>query len=132
MMTIDVAGFRTRFPEFADDTEYPDARIQLFIDDSVTIYIGSDEKRWGGKYDYAQSHLVAHLLVSAEATEAGDSSVKVGPVSSKSAGGVSVTRAVATKNRSDGDDFYMGTVYGQRFLMIRNSCFAPVVVANTL
>lgn len=131
-MAITVSKFRTRFPEFADETEYPEERIQLFIDDSVEIYIGSDEKRWGGKYDYAQSYLVAHLISSGEASEAGDSSVKVGPVSSKSAGGVSVTRAVATKDRSDGDDFYMGTVYGQRFLMIRNSSFAPVLVANTL
>lgn len=131
-MTVTVAEFRTRFPEFADDTEYPDARIQLFIDDTQLAYIGTDEKRWGGKYNYAQAYLAAHLLVTAEASSAGDSSVKVGPVSSKSAGGVSVTRAVASKDRSDGDDFYMGTVYGQRFMMIRNQCFAPVLVANLL
>ena len=131
-MAIDIATLRTRFPEFYDNTEYPDARIQIFIDDSSLIYIGTDEKRWNGKYNYAQSYLVAHLLITAEASEAGDSSVKVGPVSSKSAGGVSVTRAVATKNRSEGDDFYMGTVYGQRFMMIRNTCFAGVLVANQL
>lgn len=131
-MSIDVSTFRTRFPEFSDNAEYPDARIQLFIDDSVQVYMGTDENRWGGKYDYAQAHLVAHLLSAGTASEAGDSSVKVGPVSSKSAGGVSVSRAVVAKDRSDGDDFYMGTVYGQRFLMIRNTCFAPVLVASQL
>jgi len=131
-MTINVTKFRARFPEFSDNTEYPDTRIEIFIEDSSAIFIGTDENRWNGKYDYAQAHLVAHLLTVATASEVGDISVKVGPVSSKSAGGVSVTRAVATKDRSDGDDFYMGTVYGQRFLMIRNTCFAPVLVANQL
>ena len=132
MMAITVDKFRARFPEFTDDTVYPDARIEIFIEDAQLVYMGADEKRWSGKYDYAQAHLAAHLLVSGEASEAGDSSVKVGPVSSKSAGGVSVTRAVATKDRSDGDDFYTGTVYGQRFLMIRNTCFAGVLVVNKL
>jgi hypothetical protein len=131
-MAVTVAAFRARFPEFSDDVTYPDSRVEIFIEDSQLIYMGADEKRWSGKYDYAQAYLVAHLLITAEASEAGDSSVKVGPVSSKSAGGVSVTRAVATKDRSDGDDFYMGTVYGQRFLMIRNACFAGVLVANKL
>jgi len=131
-MAVTVAAFRARFPEFTDDTVYPDARIDIFIEDSQLIYMGADENRWQGKYNYAQAYLVAHLLITAESSEAGDSSVKVGPVSSKSAGGVSVTRAVATKDRSDGDDFYMGTVYGQRFLMTRNVCFVGVVVGNQL
>jgi len=131
-MAVTVAAFRARFPEFSDDVTYPDSRVEIFIEDSQLIYMGADENRWLGKYDYAQAYLVAHLLITAEASEAGDSSVKVGPVSSKSAGGVSVTRAVATKDRSDGDDFYMGTVYGQRFLMTRNVCFVGVVVGNQL
>ena len=129
-MAVTVALFRTRFPEFSDDVIYPDQRIEIFIEDAKLIYMGTDENRWLGKYNYAQAYLTAHLLITAETSEAGDSSVKVGPVSSKSAGGVSVTRAVATKNRSDGDDFYMGTVYGQRFLMTRNVCFVPVLVGN--
>ena len=131
-MAVTVAAFRARFPEFSDDVTYPDSRVEIFIEDSQLIYMGADENRWLGKYDYAQAYLVAHLLITAEASEAGDSSVKVGPVSSKSAGGVSVSRAVATKDRSDGDDFYMGTVYGQRFLMTRNVCFVGVVVGNQL
>jgi len=131
-MAVTVAEFRARFPEFVDETEYPDARIEIFIGDSQLVYIGTDENRWGGKYNYAQAYLVAHLLVTAEASEAGDASVKVGAVSSKSAGGVSVTRAVNAKDRSDADDFYMGTAYGQRFIMIRNQTFVGVLVANVL
>ena len=60
-MATDVATFRVRFPEFEDDTEYPDARIQLFLDDTVAIYMGSDENRWCNKYDIAQAYLAAHL-----------------------------------------------------------------------
>ncbi len=131
-MTVTVTEFRTRFPEFADDMEYPDERIQLFIDDSINIYLGAGELRWGGKYNYAQAHLVAHLLTAGELSEAGDASVNVGPISSKSAGGVSVTRSVSSNNRSEAEDFYMTTVYGQRFLMIRNQSFAGVLVGNQL
>jgi len=131
-MSTSVATFRARFPEFSDDTEYTDARVQLFLDDSANCYMGLDESRWCGKYDYAQAHLAAHLLTIGTSAEAGDSSVKSGPVSSKSAGGVSVTRAIVAKNRSDADDFYMGTTYGQQFLNIRNTCFAGVMIANCL
>jgi hypothetical protein len=41
-------------------------------------------------------------------------------------------RAVVAKDRSDMDDFYMGTSYGQQFLIIRNTCFVGVLVANCL
>ena len=55
-MSTDVLTFRTRFPEFSDDTEYTDARIQLFLDDAADCYIGTDENRWCGKYDKAQAY----------------------------------------------------------------------------
>ena len=128
-MSINVATFRARFPEFDDDTDYPDARIQIFIDDS-TIYIGSDETHWNGKYDYVQAYVTAHLLTNATNTEVGDTNAKVGPVTSKSAGGVSVTRSVTTKDTGEGDDFFRGTSYGQQYLVTRNMCFAGVMVAN--
>lgn len=131
-MATDVPTFRIRFPEFSDNTEYPDARIQLFLDDAVNCYMGTDENRWCNKYDYAQAYLAAHLLTVGTASEAGDSSVKSGPISSKSAGGVSVTRAVVAKDRSDTDDFYMSTTYGQQFLNIRNACFVGAITANCL
>lgn len=128
-MATDVATFRVRFPEFADDTEYPDARIQLFLDDAA-CYIGSDESRWCSKYDLAQAYLAAHLLTVGTNTEIGSSASTAGPISSKTVGGVSVTRAVNAKDRSDADEFYSSTSYGQQFLIIRNSCFVGVLVAN--
>lgn len=128
-MAVDLATFRTRFPEFSDDTEYPDATVQLFLDDAQQD-IGSDENRWCGKYDRAHAYLAAHLLTVGSKTELGDSSSSAGTIQSKSAGGVSVSRAVAVKSRSDADEFYMTTSYGQSFVVIRNGCFIGVLVAN--
>lgn len=126
-MAIDVAGFRARFPEFEDDIIYPDARVQVMLDDAVLLGLGDDENHWQGKYDIAHAYLAAHYLVLAIRTEAGDSSAVVGPVVSKTAGQVSVTKSVTTKDRSDGDDLLASTMYGMRFLSIRNSCFSGII-----
>jgi|GEM_PF-2331211 len=120
--------FILRFPEFDDLDFYPIPRIEMFINDTL-IHMGSDETRWCGKYDYAQAYLAAHLLTSGSNTEYGDTSTSTGPISSKSADGVSVGRAVATKDRSEADDFYMGTSYGQRFITVRDSCLVGVLTA---
>jgi len=48
-MTASVASMRTRFPEFSDESEFPDGRLQMFLDDAVTLYLGDDEARWRGK-----------------------------------------------------------------------------------
>ena len=130
-MTISINDFRTRFPEFADDTEYPDARIQLFIEDSALIYMGEDENRWCGKYDVAQAYLTAHLLTVATWSEVGDVNSKLGVVTSKSAGGVSVGRAyTGSPGSSDDDEWFKSTSYGMRYLSIRNSCFVGVLVVT--
>lgn len=128
MITPDIV--RTRFPEFCDDCVYEDDRIQMFIDDTVALYMGEDEERWCNKYDIAQAYLTAHLLTTGTASEAGDSAAKAGNIASKSAGGVSVSRNVATKDRSDADDFFASTTYGQQYMVIRNSCFIGVLTAT--
>lgn len=131
-MAVTVSEFRTRFPEFSDSAEYSDARINLFIDDT-TLYIGNQENHWCGHYNKAQAYLAAHLLVSATETEASGgvgTSAKVGVVTSKSAGGVSVTRSVSTKERSDQDEFFMTTPYGQNYIVIRSTCFVGVAVTG--
>jgi len=131
-MTVSITDIRTRFPEFSDDTEYPDPTIQLFIDDAVNVFMGTDEVRWGGKYDYALAYLTAHLLASGENTELGDTSASSGPISSKSVAGVAVAYAVVAKDRSEGDSFLASTSYGQRYITIRNRCFVGVLIANQL
>lgn len=130
-MATNLATFRIRFPEFADNTEYPDARVQIFLDDAQND-LGNDESRWNGKYDKAHAYLAAHLLTVGSKTELGESNANSGAVTSKSAGGVSVSKSVVAKDRSDLDDWYMSTSYGQQFLIIRNLCFVGVMVANCL
>ena len=130
-MVATVSDFRTRFPEFSDNTEFTDSRVQLMLDDA-TLYMGTDEQRWCNKYNIAQSYLAAHLLTESERTGAGDSNVKAGAIVSKSAGGVSVTRQASTQVRSDVDNFYMSTAYGHRFILIRDGCFVGMTVAAIL
>ena len=131
-MAITIADFRTRFPEFCDRTLYPDARIQLFIDDTV-CWMGTDENHWcssGQKYNYAQAYLTAHLLTKGTNSSAGDSSGAAGPITSKTAGGVSVTRSsIDTSNMSTTDADFSSTTYGQRYMEIRDQCFIGMLPA---
>lgn len=131
-MAITVAQFRVRFEEFSDEDLYTDTKIEMLIEDSILVYMGDQESRWCGKYNYAQAYLVAHLLKASTDTAAGDSNSKAGSITSKSAGGVSVSRGSVSKDRSDQDDFLSSTAYGQQFLIVRRSCFAGVLVANGL
>ena len=127
-MATDIATFRVRFPEFNDNTEFPDARIQLFLDDA-TLYMGTDESHWRGKYDTPQAYLAAHLLTLGTNSEAGDNSSQSGSITSKSAGGVSVSMSSPTISRSEIDSYLATTVYGQQYMNIRNLCFPGVSVA---
>ncbi len=123
--------FRDRFPEFCDKTDYPDNRVSLFIDDTL-LYVGEDENHWGGvkNYNRAQAYIAAHLLYKASKSEAGDNSGSSGPIVSKSAGGVSVSRASANlQNKTSSEIDLMSTVYGTEFISIRDMCFAGVMVA---
>lgn len=128
-MTTTVAEFRIRFPAFSDPVTYPDPVIQLYLDDAANIYMGLDEARWCGKYNYAQAYLAAHLLVIGTKESAGQSGANAGPISAKTAGGVSVTRAVTVKEQSTQDEFLNTTSYGQQFLIVRNTCFVGVTTS---
>jgi hypothetical protein len=129
-MVASVDDLRTRFPEFVDDTMYSEDRIQLFLDDAILLYIGSDESRWLGKYNIVHCLLCAHLLTVGISTELGDTSANTGEIVSKTVGSVSVSRAIVPKNRSDMDNFFISTSYGQQFLNIRNTTFATVILGN--
>ena len=129
-MAATIESFKLRFPEFADDSECPDLRIDMYLNDAIILYLGTDEKRWNTSYNIAQEYLAAHLLAMAAKTEAGNTAANSGPITSKSAGGVSVTRAANSKERSDADDFLMQTAYGQQYIVIRNRTFVGVRVAT--
>jgi hypothetical protein len=123
--------FRIRFPEFSDDQEYSDARITLFLDDAI-CFIGNSAARWCSQclFDKAKCYLAAHLLWKATLTEAGDTTSSLGSITTKTAGGVSVTRSAGTTDRSLSDDFYASTPYGIQYMNIRNRCFVGVLTAR--
>ena len=110
---IDPASFKTRFPEFAAES---DPRIQLFIDDSIIIL---NPVFWDTKYDLGLSYLTAHYLTLANKSEAG-SIVAKGAVNSRSVDGASVSYNRVTPT-DESDSYYAYTTYGQRYLALRKT-----------
>lgn len=119
MITPD--DLRTRYPEFTDIIEYPEARVEMFIMDA-TDDIGTIESHWLNEYRYnrALSALCAHYLILAAMSEYGDTNAKY-PVIQKTAGGVSISYSgLAGASRSDYIKRLSSTTYGQEFLAIRD------------
>ena len=110
---IDPASFKTRFPEFAAES---DPRIQLFIDDSVIVL---NYAFWGTKYDLGLSYLTAHYLTLANKSEAGSVTSK-NPIGGRTVDGVAVTYTPATPV-DQGDAYLAYTTYGQRYLALRKT-----------
>lgn len=115
-MAITPALFKIRFPEF-DSVD--DARIQIYIDDSVLIV---NENYWGVKYNLGLYYLTAHYLALAISNEAIVSSGPAppgltGPVSSRSVGDSSISYS---NNPADGDasKYLSQTSYGAHFLYL--------------
>ena len=121
---ITVADLRAKFPEVSDTMTYPDAVLQRAIDEAVFI-MDTDESPWCDGYDLASGYLSMHIWSVQDATGVGDKGSKIGNITSKSAGGVSVGRAspTAASSLSLGDAEYASTSYGNSFMRIRNSCF---------
>jgi hypothetical protein len=128
---INPDDLRTRFPEFADNTEYSDARIEMFICDAIDD-MGSVESHWQGEYRYnkALSYLSAHYLVLATDSEYGDTNAKY-PIIQKTAGGVSLSYSgLAGASRTDYIKRLSSTTYGQEFLSIRGRSFVGSLVVT--
>lgn len=117
---ITPTSFKVRFPEFA---AVADARIQLFIDDSV---LSLNEVVWGTKYDLGLDYLTAHYLVLGEKSSAGNTGSN-NETSSQAVDGTSVSYNTAPVD-SIADSYYTSTSYGQRYLALRKSLGAPACV----
>jgi hypothetical protein len=116
--------FKTRFPEFTSEL---DARIQLFIDDSVPAF---DVCRWGEWYSIGVANYVAHNLAIANSIALGDASSGFAGGSAiansqswttKKVGDVSVTRGEASgagDGKSQKDSPFFKTIYGQEYLRL--------------
>ncbi len=118
---IEVADFRTVFPEFADAATFPDARIAFWLRASETTL---PPLAWGGTWEHAVLLLAAHQLAlglrrAAVVMRVGPGAAGAGaggfaPVSSKSVGGVSVAydNSLGT---IEGAGTYNLTPYGVEF-----------------
>ena len=122
-MSATVEDFRTRFPEFADETAFPDPRVQLFLDDAALCI---DQDIYDTMYDLAVCYLAAHeLKIGTDTASSSGNSSNIGPVTSKAAGQVNKSYAVNALDLGDGDAYYQQTQYGLKFLSIRDKVKIP-------
>lgn len=123
-MAVTLGTFRTRFPEFAS---IADATLQLYIDDAVADL---DQGIWGdtATADRATSFFAAHRVATSLDAGGGAVSGQGGALASASADGVSSTW-VQPEGLSALDLALWSTVYGQRFLELRNRFLSgPIIV----
>lgn len=114
---MNISDFRTRFPEFSDDTIYTDTRINLFASDAELIVNAKCPF-----YDLSIQYLTAHFLTASLATDSGnDGTIK--STASESVGDVSVSY-----NATEGSNAYYSTAYGQKYLDLRKYCIGSPVI----
>lgn len=118
------AEFIASFPAFQAESLTALVNSQLAI--SVSLL---DESAWGEFFSDAVSLDAAHNLAMGQIASSSPSAAvqgAAGPLVSTSGGGVSVSFAAPTWNsKSQSENWYMKTVYGQQFLRLRSTCIAP-------
>ena len=114
-----IARFKIKFPEFVD---YDSDMLNLTLEE-VKTYIS--ESVFRSRYELALMYLLAHYSLIYSSSANGENSPSAGLVSG-SADGVSFTYDTM-KPTSQEEQFYMGSCYGQRFLIIRRTCIPPVL-----
>lgn len=121
-MAVDVSGFRARFPEFSAPADYPDARIQLMLDDAA---LQINRGAWGIKADLGTYYLAAHNLVIQDPAAA--VTPPNGSVQSESVGEVSRSYAVSLTVSSNLGDFAW-TRYGFLYDRLKRQILGTPVV----
>ena len=111
-MTITVVDFKLRFPEF---DSIPDARIQLYIDDSE-LFLSTCA--WGPFYNLAQSYYVAANVQTFVVQENDPSTAAA--ITNKTVAQLSVGMSVTAISIDNGDTLFLSNKYGQRYLQIRD------------
>ena len=132
-MTVDVAKFRTDFPEFTDPVVYPDPQVQFYIDVFVGAFKGS---RWGTGVlsDYGTELFVAHNLAlemqaKQLAAQGQNPGQVLGPIASGSVDKVAYSRSLVGILDPKAGHWNL-TQYGLRYYRIMNMVGAgPVQVA---
>jgi hypothetical protein len=114
-MTVDVASFRASFPEFGDATAYPNAQVQMWLDDAA-LWVPA--AKMGARADLATMLYVGHSLTyyrlnTSAAASGGAPGQSSGVVTSKSVGPVSVSYDTASVIDARAGEFN-STNYGRR------------------
>ena len=113
------AEFIEAFPAFVE-LQGPVISNQLSMSSNLL-----DEAVWGDSYNYAVCLDAAHNLVLMQIAASGQNAAlqgAAGPLVSVSGGGISTSFANPTWNqKSQSENWYMKTVYGQQFLRLRST-----------
>ncbi len=112
----DPPTFRSHFPEFGDDTTYPDTQVQFNLDIASASL---NACRWGNMIQAGVELMTAHMLALSRYAQVGAAGGGVpgmasGPKSSKSVSKVSVGFDVNV-TAVEGGGPWNYTIYGQRF-----------------
>ena len=113
-ITFNASSFITAFPEFADETAYPDGMLTFWSDLGVNLL---NETRWGDLLEHALFLFTAHSLVLATSNSNGDGIGRGGAVTGQSVGGVSEsydTTSITSKEWGE----YNSTTYGRQLLLL--------------
>ncbi len=124
-MAVTPATQRVRFPEVSEVSSYPDAVLQLTIDDAM---LQTDASIFGTLHDLAVSYLAMHfvylrdLRVGEAGTLKGTSGAggMLAPAASEAVGSVSTSNAAGSlSSPNDPDAAFLSNLYGQEFLRLR-------------
>lgn len=115
--------FRAMFPEFISVERFPDATVNVWLS-VATASLPAD--RWGAWLEMGLGLFTAHqlALTGREAAAIAPGSAAVGPLASKSVGGVSASYDTAAGTVAGGGHWNL-TSYGIRFM-----AFAELVGAG--
>jgi hypothetical protein len=114
---LTIAKFRADFPEFADQSVYPDAQIAGPLTIAATLI--QNATRWGALLVMGQELVAAHYLVlAARATAAAANGATPGTaeglLASEAAGPLSASYDYSTSAMESGGQWNL-TSYGQRY-----------------
>lgn len=118
-MSIDIATFRTDYPEFGDASAFPDAGVTYWLKVAGLLL---NPCRWQDMLDVATELFVAHNLAlerqaQKSATTGAVPGLSTGPVSSKTVGPVTQAYDTTAGINEDAGHWNL-TTYGTRFYQL--------------
>jgi hypothetical protein len=133
-MTVTAETVRTYAPEFADDSNPTDERIDLFIAEAMR-YVSSSA--WSARYDDGVLFLTLHLMTmwyraqpASGAAVGSGGTAAVGPihwaqVDNQQLGFSSPSASAGAKSvKRDTDSWYEASAWGQKYTSLRRLVFA--------